>query len=191
MVQTVKRALRKILKKSKVNYDELLTIITEIEGIVNCRPLCYMYSDDVEDVLTPSHLLFGRRLLSTDREIGDELVQADEKSMKKRLKYLVELINNFRKRWQHEYLTELREHQRCNNKLPAKTAKIGDIVLIEDDLPRSRWRMGKIEELFKSKDGYVRACRLRVYCKNKKVAFLNRPVKKLCYFEVSGVPNQV
>ena len=187
MVQTVKRSLRKILRRTNITYNELLTVITEIEGIINCRPLCYMYSDDIEEALTPSHLLTGKRLMS-QRDTPDQINEENVQTMKKRLNYLCTLVNDYQKRWQREYLTELREYQRCNNKLPAKEAKIGDIVLIQEDLPRVRWRMGKVEELIKSKDGYVRACKLRVYTKNKKVAYLNRPVNKLCYFEVSSAP---
>ena len=107
--------------------------------------------------------------------------------MKERLNYLSSLVEHFQKRWKHEYLTELREHQRCNNKLPVRQAKIGDIVLIEEELiPRCRWRMGKVEELICSKDGYVRGCKLRVGTGRGKVTYLNRPVNKLCYFEVSS-----
>ena len=106
--------------------------------------------------------------------------------MKKRLHYLSSLVSHFQKRWQHEYLTDLREYQRNNNKVPAKIAKLGDIVLIEDDLPRVCWRMGRIESLLTSKDGYVRGCKLRVSSKNKKAAYLNRPINKLCYFEVES-----
>ena len=50
--------------------------------------------------------------------------------------------------------------------------------------------MGKVEELIRSKDGLVRACKLKVYSKNKKLAYLNRPVNKLCYFEVTGLPDR-
>ena len=59
----MKRSLRKILFRSTVNYEELVTIVTEIEGIINCRPLTYIYNDNAE-VVTPSHLIYGRRLLS-------------------------------------------------------------------------------------------------------------------------------
>ena len=34
LVQFVKRSLRKILFRSTVNYEELVTIVTEIEGII-------------------------------------------------------------------------------------------------------------------------------------------------------------
>ena len=187
LVQVVKRPLRKILRRSHVTYDELLTIITEIEAVVNCRPLCYLYSDDVEETLTPSHLLTGKRLISSTRVFPGELRDETSTSLTNRVRYLRSLIEQFERRWKHEYLTELREYQRNHNRLPAKQLKIGDVVLISDDkLPRNRWRMGKVEALIPSKDGYVRAVKLRVYSEGRTVSFLNRPVNKLCYFEVSS-----
>ena len=62
IVEVVKRCLRKILSKSKLTYEELLTVICEIESVVNSRPLCYVYDDSIEETITPSHLLLGRRV---------------------------------------------------------------------------------------------------------------------------------
>ena len=45
IIQTVKRSMRKILRRNSLSYDELITVITEIEVVINCRPLCYLYSD--------------------------------------------------------------------------------------------------------------------------------------------------
>ena len=50
MVQVVKRSPRKFLLKSKLAYEGLLTIINEIESVVNSRPLYYVYDDSVEEV---------------------------------------------------------------------------------------------------------------------------------------------
>ena len=52
--------------------------------------------------------------------------------------------------------------------------------------PPPPWRMGKVEEEIRSKDGRVRAVKLRVHSEGRKISFLNRPVNKLCYFEVSS-----
>ena len=65
LVQTVKRTLRKTLGKAILRFGELLTIITEIEGVMNNRPLCYLYSDNIEDVITPHHLIFGDSILNS------------------------------------------------------------------------------------------------------------------------------
>ena len=53
LVQTVKRSLRKILFRASVTYEELETVLVNVEGIVNSCPLTYIYDDDVEEVITP------------------------------------------------------------------------------------------------------------------------------------------
>ena len=60
----VKRSIRNFLSKSKLTYEELLTVICEIKSVVNSRPLYCVYDDNIEEVITPSHLLLGRRVLT-------------------------------------------------------------------------------------------------------------------------------
>ena len=63
LVRSTKRCLRKALGRSKFSHDELLTALVEIEMVLNSRPLTYISVDDLEEPLTPSHLLVGRRLM--------------------------------------------------------------------------------------------------------------------------------
>ena len=49
--------------KSRLNYEELFTIITEVQGIINTRPLTYLYNDNDITAITPSYLIIGRNLL--------------------------------------------------------------------------------------------------------------------------------
>ncbi|KAK3710518.1 hypothetical protein QZH41_000860, partial [Actinostola sp. cb2023] len=49
-------------------------ILVEIEGTLNARPLTYEYEELEEEVLTPSHLIYGRRITS----IPDEIVEDRE-----------------------------------------------------------------------------------------------------------------
>ena len=60
MVRSIKRCLKKIVGQTRLMYDELVTVIMEIEMILNSQPLS---SEDLDEPLTPSHLLTGRRLL--------------------------------------------------------------------------------------------------------------------------------
>jgi len=64
MIQKLKRCLQKTLKNERLNYDELHTVLVEVEGTLNARPLTYVSLDDPEEPLTPSHLMYGRRILS-------------------------------------------------------------------------------------------------------------------------------
>ena len=52
-----------MLGKYRLNYEELFTIITEVQGIINTRPLTYLYNDNDITAITPSYLIIGRNLL--------------------------------------------------------------------------------------------------------------------------------
>ena len=67
------------------------------------------------------------------------------------------------RRFQNEYLTELRERHKNINRSAKREIKVGELVLTSDEnLQRHRWRVGVVEELIISKDGYVRGCKLRI-----------------------------
>ena len=76
----VKSCLKKSIGSEKLPFTELLTVLLEVENVLNNRLLCFVYDDDddddddnddddddddVSDVLTPNSLLYGRNL---DRE---------------------------------------------------------------------------------------------------------------------------
>ncbi|XP_065175245.1 uncharacterized protein LOC135805168 [Sycon ciliatum] len=62
LIRSVKRCLRKVVGGAKLSRDELSTIVTEAEMVINARPLGYvgMTRDDMDAPITPSHLLHGR-----------------------------------------------------------------------------------------------------------------------------------
>ena len=64
MIQMLKRCLRKCIGQAKLSYEELLTGVAEVEAILNSRPLTYLTTDDIDERITPSHLISGVRLLS-------------------------------------------------------------------------------------------------------------------------------
>ena len=63
-IKSAKHCLRKMLGRATLTYDELLTLVVETEAVLNSRPLSYVSSDDLEEPMTPSHLLIGYRVLS-------------------------------------------------------------------------------------------------------------------------------
>lgn len=112
MVRCTKSSLKKTLGGARLNYEELLTVLIDVEAVLNSRPLTYIYDDEIEEVLTPSHLMIGRRLLSSKAK-AEEATHGDGLTdVKKRAKFLKLLQGHFWNRWQREYLTELRQfHQ--------------------------------------------------------------------------------
>lgn len=88
LVRSTKRCLRKILSRAKLSYEELLTAIAEVELVLNSRPLTYVSAEDLEEPLTPSHLMYGRRIMSLpDHLINEEDEDFDGEALN-RLKYL-------------------------------------------------------------------------------------------------------
>ena len=64
LVKNIKLCFKKTIGRATVTYDELAAILTEVESVINARPINYVY-DDVESVsyaLTPSHLINGRMI---------------------------------------------------------------------------------------------------------------------------------
>ncbi|XP_065665633.1 uncharacterized protein LOC136087055 [Hydra vulgaris] len=64
MVRSVKRVLRKILKTARLSYEEVLTILAEIEVVTNNRQLTFSYEEPGDEPLSPNHLVFGKRISS-------------------------------------------------------------------------------------------------------------------------------
>ncbi|KAK3710011.1 hypothetical protein QZH41_013181, partial [Actinostola sp. cb2023] len=138
LVGMTKRCLKKTIGKASLNVIELYTVLTEVEAVLNSRPLTYPYVEINDDPpLTPSHFLCGHRLLTLPdsngqgREIDPEYnpSETSAKDLNKRAKYHEYVIQAFWRRWQQEYLTGLREQHSKLHRSPgnAATVNIGDV----------------------------------------------------------------
>jgi len=190
MVKSTKRCLRKIIGQAKFSYDELLTALTEVELVINSRPLSYISADDLEEALTPSHLLVGRRLLSLPDHLCDEPddFEVSPDLLTRRARHLNRTLDCFWKRWKCEYLVELRDYHRHHRGIPdAVRVSVGDVVVIHsDDQPRGFWKLGRVEETLNGPDGEPRGAILRVAGKGRSATRLCRPIQRLYPLEVTG-----
>ena len=193
LIQSMKRCLRKAIGKARMDYDELVTVLVEVEATLNSCPISYLPSEDMEEPLTPSHLLMGRRLCSLPSPVNvseeDPEFGVTTANLTRRMVYLNTVLQNFWKRWKTEYLTGLREiHSREKGaKDPVTRIQVGDVVLIHDPVqPRTLWRIGKVEKLLQGSDGLVRGASLRVRSGTTTI-LLNRPLQHLYPLEI-GAP---
>ncbi|XP_067016654.1 uncharacterized protein [Acropora muricata] len=185
MIKSTKRCLKKTLGRARLTYEELLTVLTEVECILNSRPLTYLYPDDLKEPLTPSHLISGRRLLSLPdaSRNGTDNSSAHE-TVTRRAKYLQKLMDHLWNRWRREYIPALKESHRFKLDSAGQTAQIGDIVSVHDEsLPRTKWRMGVVHELIKGVDKKTRGAVVRITDKGKS-SYLRRPLQRLCPLEI-------
>ena len=102
----------------------------------------------MDEPLTPSHLVTGRRLLSLPEEV---LVHEEKDNevvlLTRRQCYLILLLEHFWTRWSREYVAELREHHQVKaHTSSAPVIREGDIVTVmeEEKTNRGTW---KLEEL--------------------------------------------
>lgn len=173
-IRTVRKILNSLLKEQAVNDDCLLTIMCEVESIINGRPLTTI-SDDVNDVepLTPNHLL----LLKSQPNMPPGIFSKDDMYTRKRWKQVQYLVDLFWNRWTREYLSLLQERQKWLK--PKRNFMTGDIVLIVDSSsPRNSWLMGRVVETFPDSSGTVRRVKIKT-----KTNTLERPINKLCLLE--------
>ena len=101
--------MKKILGRAKLSYEEMETVLCEVEATINSRPLTYV-TNEPSETLTPSHFVIGRRLLTSSRVgEGDDKVEATPETLNRRLNFLSTLLNSWWKRFHKDYLNELQE----------------------------------------------------------------------------------
>lgn len=164
MVRTVKGCLKRVIGRQRLTADEMVTLLHEVEAVVNSRPLTFIHSDPEEpSALTPGHLLIGRNLTALPEvRVAASPHHQKASDVNKRWIYRQRLADMFWRRWRKEYLLELRS---AHQSKPDKTSIVskGDIVIVhEDKLPRHLWTLARITELYRGRDGHVRSCELRL-----------------------------
>ena len=187
LVGLVKRTLRKVLGNARLHFEELETILIETEGMLNNRPLTYLYEEAAEDVLTPNHLIFGHRLGTLpDAEVDSADEDTDEG---KRMKYIRTRQQHLWNRWEKEYLTNLREHHEMGTSGSSKP-EIGEVVLIKEEQTNHRkWKLGRIVSLIEGRDGIMRGATIRVISGGNPRE-IQRPIQKLYSMELKCRPDE-
>ncbi|CAC5412914.1 unnamed protein product [Mytilus coruscus] len=150
LVGLAKRSLRKTIGKVCFSVEQLRTLLTEVEAVVNSRPLAYIGEDiDSNIVLTPSCFL----TLNKHTGIPERIDNDEDPEYKPQFSSTDDLLEIWKKSIRERTTVKLKEKRVRSNQYP----QIGDIVLIKDDLPRGMWKIGQIINLSKSSDEQCRS----------------------------------
>ncbi|GFV60182.1 integrase catalytic domain-containing protein [Trichonephila clavipes] len=134
LVKSVKDPLRKILGIAFLTFEELATILVEIEYIVNSRPLTYVTDDFSEpNPLTPLDFLqYGRNKHDYPLHIAELAYKvSNRESLIKRKQYQTTLLKHFWNKRKTQYLLDLKTVHHLKSPNIHKDVEIGDVVLVE------------------------------------------------------------
>ena len=172
LVKSAKKVLKITLNGQLVNDETLLTLMAEIESLLNSRPLTRVSIDPQDlEAITPNHFLIGRNSPNVPPDVFDER----DLNSRKRWRQAQTL---FWRRWLREYMPTLTERRKWRTRSQTD-AQIGDLVLVvEDNLPRGRWNLGRVVKTSPGDDGLIRTVEVQTT-----QGTFKRPVAKLCLLE--------
>lgn len=177
-IRSLKNALRVTLGAQSVNFEVLQTVLVEIEGILNSKPLGYASSDVSDaDPITPNCLLMGR----PDASLPLTIYPQSELVSRRRWRHSQILADQFWKCFLKFYLPGLQNRQKWQK--DSVDIQLGTTVLIIDpQLPRALWPVGQVKEIIPGADTKVRIARVKVGDKT-----YTRPVARL--IQLTAIPD--
>ncbi|XP_055623293.1 uncharacterized protein LOC129766719 [Toxorhynchites rutilus septentrionalis] len=170
-VKSAKSSLVKLLGQRRLSFEDMTTVLGQVEAVMNSRPLTPLSEvPDELDVLTPGHFLTGSSLLA----IPDPDYTGVPTNRLEHYQQLQQLIQQHWKRWRREYISQL--HNVNQRAFPPIKLKVGQMVVLkEDDKAPYSWPLGRITEVHPGPDGVVRVVTLRT-----SQGIYKRPASRVC-----------
>lgn len=182
-VKSVNYHLHRVLKEAYLNYEEMNTLLVQIEAILNSRPLCQQSDDPCGyQALSPAHFLVGRELTAVAEPLYDGL----RENTLSRYQFVQKQKQTFWRRWSNDYVTEQQKRGKWN-KSPS-LIKNGMLVILKDDnTPPQTWRLGRIIETHPGSDGVIRVVKIRT----SSGATFNRPTTQIAILPIQDNEKEV
>lgn len=174
-VKSVKHHLRRTIGESSLTFEELTTLLTQIEAVLNSRPLEPL-SDDPDDlsVLTPGHFLIGEALTA----IPEPSLREVNVGRLSRWQYIQSRLQHFWDHWSSGYLQQRQAISKWHH--PSHEIRVGSMVLLtNENLPPAKWALARVLELHPGQDGLTRVVTIRTA-----TSTLKRPIAKLALLPI-------
>ena len=140
-MKSMKFHFKRIIGDVKLNFEELTTVLTQIESCLNSRPLISLPANDDDGIeaLTLGHFLIGQPLES----IPDSAISYRSLSLLKCWDLCQSIVRHFWKRWSNEYIKSLKRSNKWL--LPSRNIHVDDIVVLHDDnLIPIKWPLTRV-----------------------------------------------
>ncbi|EFN89905.1 hypothetical protein EAI_00958, partial [Harpegnathos saltator] len=137
------------LPRHSLTFEEMTTLLTQVEAYLNSRPLRAL-TDDPDDIaaLTPGHFLVGAPLCSiTEPSLEDApTTQLD------RWRRLQQMRDHLWRRWSQEYLTSLVKRSKWCRTTPG--LRVGQLCLVRSEITSPcKWPLARITAVHPGDDG--------------------------------------
>ncbi|GFS66878.1 integrase catalytic domain-containing protein [Trichonephila clavipes] len=145
----VKGIIKQCIQCLKVSAKEFFTLVTQVEAVLNSRPLCSLSEDPNDDLaLTPAHFLTGSPLTS----LPDPDFKGIPMNRLRRWKLVQRMTQTFWSRWTSDYLNRLQSRPKWykgNQKF-----KVNEVILVkgENNSKLLNWNLSKIIEVHPGTD---------------------------------------
>ena len=169
-VNSFKTHLRKVAGNVKLTFEEMVTVLTQIEACLNSRPLVAVPPDDDEiEALTPGHFLIGRPI----EALPDPALAYRSVSILSRWKLSEALVRHLWKWWSSDYLDSLKRSSKWHK--PSASLQVDDIVILrEDNVVLVKWPPAKVIAVHQGQDNLVRVVTVKT-----STGTYQRPVHKV------------
>ena len=108
MIRKIRKILHSILRRQTLNDESCLNFMTEVESIINSRPLVPVsFSDTTQEPLTPNHLL----LLGGNPNLPPGIFTESDCYSRRRWAQIQYLANQFWRRWINEFYPIIYSHK--------------------------------------------------------------------------------
>ena len=159
-IRSVRSVLSGLTKKSdaRLTTSSLRTLFYEVMAIVNSRPLSV---ESLEDPLgplplTPNHILTTK---SSGVLPPPGVFEAADLVARKAWRRVQFLADEFWNRWRKDFLATLQTRRKWRRR--QQNLVKGDVVILRDEgLCRSDWRLALVEKTYPGDDGLVRRCQV-------------------------------
>ncbi|KAK3753685.1 hypothetical protein QZH41_013131 [Actinostola sp. cb2023] len=179
-IRTIRSILDAMLTQigsSQLTHELLSTLMAEVTGIVNSRPIAAVPSDaDEVQPLSPSMLLTAKERPLTPPP-GDFV--PEDLYARRRWRRVQYLADQFWTRWKREYLQNLQRRAKWQELQP--NLAVGDKYVKNEETRRNNWPLGKVTKAIRSEDGAVRKAEVFTTHAGKGGKTLLRPIGQLVF----------
>ena len=167
----VRSMKKRIMGTTPLSFEELTTVLCQVEACLNSRPLLPMTSHNQDGLqsLTAGHfLLFNQpSSLQPDPRIPDNT------SLLRKWNLCQAIVSQFWRRWTVEYLHSLQSRAKWQHEKP--NLQVDDVVIVRPDSHFTcHWPLARIIATYPGEDGLVRVVSIKT-----STGVYKRPVTKI------------